>query len=399
MAYSHSRLSTYENCPQKYKFAYVDRLKIEEEGIEAFLGSRFHQAMEKLYNELRFRIMPLEEVKNFYEEQWKKNYHDKVIIVEEGRTADDYFRLGLKFIEDYYRHYYPFNRNRVLGTEEWIEVDLDGSGRYILQGIVDRIDLTPDGVYEIHDYKTSSSLPGQDFADNDRQLAVYQLGLKQKWPQAEKFRLVWHYVAFDLELSSTRTQEQLDQLRSQIIQLIQQIQAAEAANDFPARESALCRWCAFWDYCPIKKHEAALEKLPVNEYLKEEGVVLVNKYIEYFNQKKEAEIELEKLKEAIIKYAEDRGLRRVMGSEFHLTLKKQERLQFPGSGDTQKIELENLIRQAGLWEKFSSLDRYNLERAIKSGQLEPGLLEKLLKLVKKETVISLHPAKNASSED
>ena len=34
--YSHSRLSTFETCPLQYKLRYVDKIKKEEEGIEAF---------------------------------------------------------------------------------------------------------------------------------------------------------------------------------------------------------------------------------------------------------------------------------------------------------------------------------------------------------------------------
>lgn len=54
LIYSHSRLATYENCPQQYKLRYVDRIRLpegSEEGIEAFLGSRVHDALEKLHKE------------------------------------------------------------------------------------------------------------------------------------------------------------------------------------------------------------------------------------------------------------------------------------------------------------------------------------------------------------
>ncbi|MBC7349729.1 MAG: PD-(D/E)XK nuclease family protein [Candidatus Aminicenantes bacterium] len=396
MNYSNSKLSTYETCPWKFKLAYIDRLEVEEEGIEAFLGSRFHEAMEKLYSELKFRTMTLDEVKAYYEKKWQENFHEKVVIVAPGRTPDDYFRLGLKYIEDYYRHYYPFNQNRVLGLEQFIEIELEGRRRYILQGYVDRIDLTPEGVFEIHDYKTSSSLPEQAQADADRQLALYQLGVKKKWPWAEKFRLVWHYVAFDLEISSTRTPEKLEELKREIVELIEKI---EADREFQPKESVLCNWCAFWDYCPLKKHEAGLEKLPANEYLSEEGVVLVNKYIEYLNQKKEAEAELEKLKEAIIKYAEKNNISRVMGSEFHITLSKQQRIKIPNAGDEKRVLLDNLIRQAGWWDRLSSLDRYALEKAIKSRQLEEQLLQKLSGLISRETQVALYPGKNEGPSD
>jgi len=396
MIYSPSKLDTYENCPQKYKFAYIDGLKVEEEGIEAFLGTRFHEAMEKLYAERRFRLMSLEELQAYYEDRWHKNFHEKVIIVGEGRTAEEYFQLGLKFIEDYYRHYYPFDQNKILGLEQKIEVDLDGTGRYLLLGFIDRIDLTAEGVIEIHDYKTSSNLPAQEEIDSDRQLALYQLGLQQKWPWAEKVELVWHYVAFDLELRSTRKPAQLEALRRETIDLINLI---EADQEFLPRESHLCRWCGFFNVCPLKKHEAELEHLSPNEYLKEEGVLLVNKYMEYLKQKREAEAELEKLKEAIIKYAEARGLSRVMGSEFHLNLKKQERFVFPRLEEKERQLLEDIIKQAGLWEKYSTFDRYALEKDLKSGQIDSSLVESLAKLIRKAVSITLYPAKNKAPED
>lgn len=396
MIYSPSKLETYEACPRKYKFAYIDGIKIEEEGIETFLGNRFHEAMEKLYSERRYRLMSLEEVKAFYQETWQKNFHEKVIIVTPGRTADDYFLLGLKFIEDYYRRYYPFDQNRILGLEQKVEVDLDGTGRYLLQGYIDRIDLTADGVVEIHDYKTSSTLPSQKEIDSDRQLTLYQLGLQQRWPWAERVRLVWHYVAFDLELTATRSSDQLEALRREVIELINLI---EVDQEFLPRESGLCQWCGFFSLCPLKKHEAGLKELPPNEYLKEEGVFLVNKYIEYLQQKREAETELEKLKQAIISYANARGLSRVMGSEFHLNLKKQEKIAFPRVEDQERQILENIIKQAGLWEKYSTLDRYAFEKDIKSGQIDPTLFESLAPLIKREISITLYPAKNKPEED
>ncbi|MDI6845884.1 MAG: PD-(D/E)XK nuclease family protein, partial [Candidatus Saccharicenans sp.] len=333
------------------------------------------------------------ELKAYYEDQWRKNFHEKVVVVRPGRTSNDYFRLGLKFIEDYYKRYYPFNQNRILGLEQYIEIELSGRRRYILQGYVDRIDLTPDGVVEIHDYKTSSTLPEQAQADADRQLALYQLGVKRKWPWAEKFRLVWHYVAFDLEITSTRSTEDLEGLKEKILEVIERIESAWESGNFPPRESQLCRWCSFQEYCPLKKHQAKLEELPTNEYLNEEGVVLVNKYIEYANRKKEIESELEKLKEAIVAYAEKNGMQRVYGSDFYLTLRKQERYQIPAVGEEERLILENIIKEAGLWERFSALDRYSLERALRSGQVAPDLREKLLGFVRKETQTFLYPGK------
>ena len=60
--YSNSQLGKFEQCALQYKFLYVDKIKRYEEGIEAFLGQRFHDAMEWLYKERAFRVVPLEEL-------------------------------------------------------------------------------------------------------------------------------------------------------------------------------------------------------------------------------------------------------------------------------------------------------------------------------------------------
>ncbi len=47
--YSHSQLSTFEQCRQKFKLQYIDKVETEvEESVEAFLGSRTHETLEKL---------------------------------------------------------------------------------------------------------------------------------------------------------------------------------------------------------------------------------------------------------------------------------------------------------------------------------------------------------------
>ncbi|MBU1656572.1 MAG: PD-(D/E)XK nuclease family protein [Candidatus Omnitrophica bacterium] len=43
--YSYSRINTFKSCPMKFKFQYVDRIKTDDKGIEAFMGSRVHDSM------------------------------------------------------------------------------------------------------------------------------------------------------------------------------------------------------------------------------------------------------------------------------------------------------------------------------------------------------------------
>ncbi len=249
--YSISQLETFETCPLQYRLVYVDRLKRYVEGVEAFLGQRFHEAMERLYEERAFRVVPLDEILDFYEKRWAEKWHKDVKIVKEGRTEDDYRLLGRRFIEDYYRRHHPFEEGRILGLERYVRFSLDQTGRYGFKGIIDRLMRTADGAFEIHDYKTGSSLPEQAELDRDRQLALYQVGVQKLWPEAKEVRLVWHLVAFDKEMRSARTPEALEALKTEIMRLIDRV---EATSVFAPHESALCDWCPYWDLCPAKKH-------------------------------------------------------------------------------------------------------------------------------------------------
>ena len=225
--YSHSRLSTYETCPLKYKLQYIERPEVvKEEGVEAFLGKRVHEALEKLYRNLRYsRLITADELLNYYNDQWDKNWNDSVAIAKKDLTANNYKDTGIKCIRNYYQRHAPFENGVTIGIEEKITFPLSEDGGYAIQGYIDRLDRTKDKIYEIHDYKTSGSLPLQKDRDNDRQLALYEIGIREKYPDVKEVKLIWHYLVFDTEIASQRTPAQLEDLRKGTIALIDRIEA------------------------------------------------------------------------------------------------------------------------------------------------------------------------------
>jgi len=382
--YSHSQLDKYRQCPLQYKFIYVDRIDRREETIEAFLGQRFHDAMEWLYGERAFRCAPLEELLESYEKDWAKRWHDEIKIVKEGRTADDYRRMGRRFIEDYYRRHQPFEEGRVLGLERWIRFPLDDAGRYRFKGIIDRLMIAPDGVFEVHDYKTGSKLPEQRELDEDRQLALYQVGVQTLWPEAREkgVRLVWHEVAFDVELRSTRTPEALERLKAETAGLIDRVEAAVAGGDFPFHESALCDWCAYWDLCPAKKHLVKVEALARDEWKDEPGVAIVDAFAERWRKKREIEAEkeavekeMEMIREAAIAFAEKEGVQVIAGTEARLRVTSRDAVVSPKKGTEERQALEAELRRLGVWDEVAALDTYALEDAVLSWKWGPAVVE------------------------
>jgi putative RecB family exonuclease len=402
--YSHSRLSTFEQCPLKYKYQYIAGIKREEDSIEAFMGSRFHEVMEKAYAERAFRASSADDLKKLFNELWDKNWGDHVFVVRSDRTPEDYRKIGLKAVEDYHKRYAPFDEGRVLGIERRVIADLDGTGTYEIKGFVDRLMETEDGRYEIHDYKTSGTLQSQEYFDNDRQLALYEIAIRQMWPRdVRKVDLVWHYVVHDKEMRSSRTQEQLEDLKQDTIELIDRI---EATQKFPPCESTLCRWCTFQDICPLFAHKFRTETLPTNDYLNEDGVALVNRLATHDARKRELKAELkqieddeEAIKAAAIALAEETGDRRLYGSDKQITIKKEIKVDYPRTKDERRAEFESVLKQRGLWERVSDFRWDQLRKmAVKDNWID-GVPDYLKSLVHVEFYKTAHLSRRKDTEE
>lgn len=247
--YSHSRISSFENCPKQFEFRYVQKIESAFESIEAFVGKRVHEVFERLYLFAGRGLLPgIEKVVDRYHKLWEDAYDgERVRVVREGASLDSYRALGERCVRGYYLRHYPFDQGETLGLEKRIVFPLDADGRYRVQGVIDRISRAQDGAIEVHDYKTGARVPSQRNLDEDRQLALYQLGLAREFGTDTPFRLVWHYVAKDVTRVSTRTRDELDALRQRTIERIDEI---ESATRYAPRKSALCDWCEYRTICP-----------------------------------------------------------------------------------------------------------------------------------------------------
>jgi len=395
-SYSHTQLSTYEGCPLKYKLCYRDRIKREQEGIEAFLGSRVHDTLKKCYDDIRFtKVNTLSDLFAYYNKIWRENWHDSIIIVRPGLEQEHYRALGEKLIETYYSRYAPFDSDITIGTEVGLNFSLDDNGKYRMMGYIDRLSRTPDDTYEIHDYKTSAYLPSQQDADRDRQLGLYQIGLQKRWPHVTSVRLIWHYLAFDTELVSCRTPEAISGLVQETKRLIDEI---ESAQDFPPKESRLCEWCEYPDLCPRRKHIYMVDALPVNEYLNEPGVVLVNRYVELKEKASEIEGEVAKVREALLDYAMKEEVEVLKGSDCKARVRFDRRLKFPGKYEEERQELDRIIVEAGRWTEVSELDTASLARVVKQASWDKELVDQVMRYGRIEETSSVHISKLKEEE-
>ena len=379
--YSHSKLSTFEQCPLRYRFRYIDGIKMDQkESVESFLGIRVHESLEKLYKDLMHaKTMSLDELISSFDTNWDSTWTSDIYINNPDYGREQYREMGRRFLEDYYRRHHPFQDSRTLGLEMKFQIVIDGIN---LIGFIDRLAKKEEGHLQIHDYKTGNRLLTQEEADNDRQLALYAIAVKEMYPETKKVSLVWHYLAFDHVITSSRSPEELQCLRESIVDLVKKI---ESSREFPACRSALCPWCEFQPLCPEFKHAFDIKQGDPS-YDPNEGCEMVDRYVALKEKIKECQdrydAEIESLEQGIIRFSQQYGYTNVFGTRHQVKVTSREAFKFPRKNSTEQQSLIGHLKTRGCWNRFVTLDNQALQETLETdpdfrGRLEvdmPGII-------------------------
>ncbi|MEW5955132.1 MAG: PD-(D/E)XK nuclease family protein [Candidatus Micrarchaeota archaeon] len=242
-AYSYSRLNVFRACPFAYKLSYLDRVPAPDR-IELFTGKKVHESLEKLYSDLlRGKANSLEELLAFHDGQWNAGWNNS-IVVPEGAKAGDYRAHGEQCVRNYYSSHAPFNHAETIGVERKVFTKL---GKHSFVGVVDRIAST-EGKKEVHDYKTASSLPSEEYFSEDTQLPLYQLALQREcgWKDVE---LVWDFVALDKEVRVKKSAASLEKAERDTVSLIEAVEESVEEGVFEKNEGPHCKRCVYAKHC------------------------------------------------------------------------------------------------------------------------------------------------------
>ena len=243
MRYSYSNISTFAQCPRKWKYVYNDHLKTipdQEANNPLYLGTAIHLAFETgnvqdaIYN-------------------YKSNYYVITDLVENECIKLEYF--------------IP----KVLELLPQAECEVEISTPNFI-GYIDRlVPLFTDsnGIkhYEIWDYKYCAETSKEKYLDSP-QLSLYKWYFEQTHPGTivDHLRYVfipkinikqkWNETIFEFR---QRLQEHLDASEIKIIEVpfnsdsITQFESCcqqlHTVKSFPKNETKLCNWCAYQKYC------------------------------------------------------------------------------------------------------------------------------------------------------
>ncbi|MBN1212350.1 MAG: PD-(D/E)XK nuclease family protein [candidate division Zixibacteria bacterium] len=387
-SYSYSALGTFQTCPRKYKFAYIEKIDLPKRiTADAYMGNAVHRTLDMLYRNPVAAAVPLEDIIRFYLAEWEKPDKKDIVVVNEYQTVDDYINDGRKMLEDFYDKYKPFNRGKTIGTELNLQFELDGTS-FKMKAKIDRLWKRDDNVIEICDYKTGR-MPAEGVKDKSfyHQMGIYQMAVRAKYPHWEEIDLAQYFLKYDEIIRRRLRPDELDELKEEVRTSILETINAERLDDFPTVESGLCNYCEYFKYCPAKRHKLLLdEEEAAGEKEKtsvEAAAERTDRYLEQYNQVRLLTAELEALKQDLIRFAKDLDLNKLVGKNGEVLIKISEAEKFVTKTADPKAfaELSHLAREIGLEEYFRLDGRALMKEIYKKERLSPEMLEVFKKFV------------------
>ena len=247
-ALSPSRAGDFQQCPLLFRYRTVDRLP-EPPSAAATLGTLVHEVLERLYD-LPAAERTVETAHARLEPAWRAMIGRQPHLGElheDPATERDWLAQGRQRLATYFDLENP-QRLEPAAREEFVEFQLEDGP--LLRGIIDRVDIAPDGSIRIVDYKTGKTPDPRYGAKKERfQMRFYALVVERlRARRPALLQLLFLKDGGRLEIRPTG--EDIAQVEHEIREVWAQITAAAEAGRFRTRKGPLCGWCSFQDRCP-----------------------------------------------------------------------------------------------------------------------------------------------------
>lgn len=358
MRISYSGLETFIQCPAKYKYQFIDRIRTPK-SKEAVFGTLIHECLKMFHNPSRATPPSEDELLKYFTEKWDG------ALYQDQQEESFAFHQGIQVLKNYCLNNQG-NEFNIVALEipfetpivaEIKDVAIPRRELHQITGRIDRIDKLPDGSFEVIDYKTSKRMPSQEEVDKNLQLSVYILGLYQRWPGLQKesrpAKLSLYFLKHGEKISTSRDNQQINESKEIIVSLINQIKQSK----FEPRQNPLCGWCSFQPHCPLYKHKyAAIGQSVTNGGIKE----VIKEFLALKDRQTQDMRRMAELKNIINQYCDTEQIERIFGDEGYITRLRQQRFGY------DLVRLKAILEPLGKWEPILTIDKAKLRRVVDS---------------------------------
>ncbi|MFW6774980.1 RecB family exonuclease [Nocardioides sp. CPCC 205120] len=246
---SPSRAGDFLTCPLLYRFRHVDRLP-EPTSLDALRGTLVHRVLEVLFDVAADERTP-ERAAELLRPVWEELRADDPALAEafttQGVAEDGWLAACQEVLARYFTLEDP---RRLEPAERELYVETVTPSRLLLRGFVDRLDVTPDGLVRVVDYKTGRA-PGAGFeAKALFQMKFYALVLwRTRGVVPAMLQLI--YLGSGEVIRYRPDEADLLACERKVEAVWSAIETATRTGEWQARKSRLCGWCSHQALCPV----------------------------------------------------------------------------------------------------------------------------------------------------
>lgn len=254
---SHSQITTYLQCPLKYRYQYVDRIPWPFVPDYLTFGTAIHKAIESFYrSRQKGREAHLDDLCEVFSETLLFDAASRELKLKKEADPTSLQKQGEAMLKVFEESVQP---SEVIAVEEEFEIELveDDSGEAIclrLKGRVDLVERTEEGELEFVDFKTASKSPSEDAIKTDMQLTAYSLYARCNYMvngDPVKMRLDVLKKTKTPCFASYPTYRTCEDSQ-RYIKIIRQIRSAMEGGHFYPNPGWQCGDCPFRSNCPVK---------------------------------------------------------------------------------------------------------------------------------------------------
>lgn len=244
---SPSRANDFLQCPLLFRLRVVDKLP-EPASPAAARGTLVHAVLERLYDLPAGERTPAA-ARGMVDAQWAALLEESPAYRELFATDDErteWLASAGALLDTYFTLEDP-NRLEPRERELMVRTQLEDGPQ--LRGIVDRIDVAPNGMVRVVDYKTGRSpRPGYESS------ALFQMRFYAYVIQRERgvlpalLQLV--YLGDQQIVRHAPSEAEMVTFEQRVRSIWSGIEDTARSGDWRPRPSKLCGWCSFKDRCP-----------------------------------------------------------------------------------------------------------------------------------------------------
>nr|WP_296767387.1 RecB family exonuclease [Rhodococcus sp. (in: high G+C Gram-positive bacteria)] len=245
-ALSPSRANDFKQCPLLYRFRAVDRIP-EKSTTAQVRGTVVHAALEALYG-MPSSARDSDRAVDLVDPAWDRVIDESpeveaLFTSEEKKSLLDQARA---LVTGYYDMEDP-TRFDPESCEQRVEIELaDGTP---LRGFIDRIDVAPNGMIRVVDYKTGKAPREFTEAKALFQMKFYALVvMRMRGIVPSQLKLM--YLADKQSLTYTPDEGELVRFERMLSAIWKAILVAGESGDFQPKRGKLCSWCDHQSLCP-----------------------------------------------------------------------------------------------------------------------------------------------------